>query len=911
MERATNSLNAFVLEFRQALSNFDIDQFKNATAYLTEAKLLDATSNISPELYCRYLDKVVENAEATTTNIDELEDFFSKIYKAASLDTKGITIMLRPDNDISKIRPDYLDTFVSEVNTSTQKILAGTMSDNEVRRKYVSGSYFEKLKKQLVNTTVVVKDVRDLMILDNPTPCAINNIFVQNNIIPFLRSYEQNVKDMVIIARNTKAKIYAGYEEIHSVMNSVNAMRDEGKVDAAKYNTFQLFIFNILRQFMNACAYISGMIIRKLAYYSYNVMSYSNLYNTIHNYFPDGELILHESVINADMGDIDDTTLLTSVVSGDLKIVIPHIQNAINKKQMELASLLSREFNVKMTYFEDLYADKYPYDTYPYVAANQTVIDIVNDLSNFANLVKDNAEDIVVDDVLEKTHLGETFTTRFSNVLSALVNINYYTAQAALTKNADGEVSMALYHDLTKFEKNAEIISTNVGKCYKYLEELIEYFGENKVGMDDVTYNEIKSILEQTMKNFKDYALILTKKLLERLENLTETLNDNIEVVDPSVVEPFVPYDYAVDSIQEAYNDIENAEKAIFESMLKDYNTLKAKKDRGVDVVYEEVTPAGGDNAKSGDVKTDAAQQNAAKETTTSTTTTTTAPTGDKKSAIQKFKDWVANILRKFKEKSVKISTKNNKWLASVKESILGLNTENTSITLASYGETTSDGISKDINAAISKINSITPDNLPNDLKGSKAQAELYLFPTIPAKIDKQDTFAARIKHFMTHGNTPKQNLLTYSGNDAKTKIGEMIGYCEGYAGAYEKLIADINKLTDAAAKKQAEIIDSMAAKKNVNESAMFEAQANEVKVDGKSVGNTEAKETVNAGGVITSVCREYTGAVLTAFEKKYLDYIKVLSKLAPKKEGAAPETTAETPKEGEAPAEGEGNATA
>ena len=106
------------------------------------------------------------------------------------------------------------------------------------------------------------------------------------------------------------------------------------------------------------------------------MMAYVNLYNMIYNYFPEGELILHESVIDGDLSDIDDSTLVQSIIDNDLNVIIPHIQNAIEKKKMELANILSKKYNRTILLNQKINSEKYPYDIYPYASANKTIADI-------------------------------------------------------------------------------------------------------------------------------------------------------------------------------------------------------------------------------------------------------------------------------------------------------------------------------------------------------------------------------------------------------------------------------------------------------------------------------------------------------------------------------------------------------
>ena len=211
------------------------------------------------------------------------------------------------------------------------------------------------------------------------------------------------------------------------------------------------------------------------------------------------------------------------------------------------------------------------------------------------------------------------------------------------------------------------------------------------------------------------------------------------------------------------------------------------------------------------------------------------------------------------------------------------MDTSKTTITLANYENLTSDKLASQINGASGKINSISPNSVPQELKGSSSKAELYLFSDIPETIGKETTFNARIIHYFTYGKDDKTKMTSYSGDDAKKKIEAMIGFCEGYSKMYDKVASDLDKLSKNAADKQMAILDVLG-EKNTNESTMFEANQNEVVQDGSSKSvNSDDKEKFRSSTVITSVIRDYTAAVLTVLEKKYLDYIKVLNKLAPK----------------------------
>ncbi len=894
-------VNQLVLEHKKDLSFYDIDNFIYAQSQMIGESVAQALLP-DPTKYCQYIDKIIGYADRVTMTPEALADFYSKVYKSPLINEKNITIPVQAMEDIEKIRPEYLSSVPMEFDKVIAQILKGTIKESEIRTKYVSGEYFNKLRKQIVKTSIPYNDVKDLMVNENPAVVSVTTTYIQSSIIPFLKSYNQNVKDLTVIAQNAKGRIINTCTEMNNSMNAISTLETSGKLDAKQLRMMTYFKYNMYRQYMNTCAYLVTLLIRKMKYYTFNIMSFINLYNTIYNYFPEGEYVLHEYVEGSEISDLDDSTLLNSVLNNGLNVILPYVQSAINRKRIQLSNLIAKRHNIQLNYQDMENDNKYPYDTHPYAAINNSVISIVNDLHNFE--VNSQDPNMIVDDVLAKSHLDTPFMSQYSDTLANTDSIDFYTAQGALIKDDDESVMMSLYSDLSAFEKNASSISNNIAKAYQYIEALAQKFEMNTNDLDDNTYNEYKSTLDDVMKNFKEYALYVTKKLLSRLENMIALMDDDTPDENPSDPTPEAPSNYANLSYQEAYDEICDLEKIVFESMLKTYYAKRKEKETGVKVIFEETGEAQADNANPS-VKTDANTQHTQNNANNNKTTTTTQSTETKESVVEKFKKWLQDLLNKFRDKSARLTGTNSKWLASVKADILGLDTSNTTISLAKYEGVDGQTLNGNIQSALNKINGINASSLPADLK-SKAKAETYIFSSIPSKVGNEDNFVARIKQFYTFGNTDKTTLVTYSGDDAKTKIANIIEFCEGYENTYKTVSSALDKLGQAASKKQQDIINALGTQaqattttttttsgnnnqaKPATESVITEAQTQAVNVNGSATGDSkENKEKISASSMITSVTREYTGAILTVLEKKYLDYIKVLSKLAPKKENA------------------------
>lgn len=888
-----DTLNSFILEFKENLTQYDIDNFINTEHFFLENSGDFLTSKITPFKCIPYLDRMNENLQSISNETQKFINFYSNVYKSLTLSDAGISIPVAQMEDISKIRPDYLLNIATEFDMKVRDIITKRVDSDTFMKDYTSENYYYKLKKQLVKTTVSHNDIRDLMVFDSPTIVKIDNLYVQNVIIPFLRSYDQSIKDISVLVMSTKAKINQSYNDLTNNFNAIKTINKS--LDIKTKEKIMLLYYNMYRAYLNACAYITAMIIRKSHYYAYNMMAYANLYNTIHDYFPDGEDILHESVIDADLKDIDDADLLISALHDNMNAILPYIHKNIGKAKMIIANIMTRKYNRPMNYLDDESFGEYQYDTAPYVALNKTIINIIKSLNMFEKFI--SSPDIIIDDILTRCEFDKTFVKTYENILTNIPNIEFYTVQMNSNLNNTGDVLLSVYNDISNFEKNITVISSNIYRVNKHLEELNDSLEINTVGYDNAYHSELTSVINTTIGNFKDYALEITKKLIERLNNLTDILDDT-DIVDIDSFNDVTPYNYSFDSFQEAFSELEMQEKNIFEKLLTEYHMEKMKKDTGINLLVEDVTPAQ-DGQTSSEVKTDAPEQHANNEGPSTNSTNSDNSQNNKSSgskiSIQKFIQFFKDLLEKFRGKSSKLTKTNDKWLASVKASILGLNTDKTTITIAKYEGTDEDSLNTAINGAINKINTVNVNSLPKELDGSggRKKAETYLFPNIPSKIGNETSFPALIKQFLIYGNSEKPQLVSYSGNDAKTVIQNMITYCENYSKFSSSISTKLDSLSKAAANEQEDIINSLGDKPK----ATNEASENTVTQNGSAVGQSkDDKSKTNASTLITGVARDYSAAVLTVIEKKYLDYIKVLNKLSPARQDKP--TTKEEPKE-------------
>lgn len=910
MDNGLRILNSFVVDHKRAETSFSQENFISNMKFFSEATTIDSkiiSQLYDSTIYGRYIAKAVDNLNAMKCiDYAYLDKFFSDVYTSAPLEGKGITIGLQDTSEIAKIRPEYLSSIPIFFDNYLKAILTGKKKKSDIDKEVLNGVFKDRLKRQLVKTTLIVNDTRDLMKIDSPNLVKVDEIFIANNIIPFIRAYSQEIDLLNRIAEQTIARIANANDDIKSSVDALNNMISSGKLDDDTIYKAKYFAFNMQSQYMSICAYISAMLIRKIAYYTYNMRAIQHLYNVIIAYFPEAEGILHESVLDGKLDDIDSTELLNSMIGDDLSIILPKIHDVVNRKKIEIANVAAKYMNTKLTAMDDINHHDGEYDNTPYLELCNTFDQIANQLHDFELAIKD--PDAVMDDILTNLGLDVSYVAKFTEIVNKARDTSAYDAM--LTNHMTDAAAKSLYNEISDFEKNASDISSKATKVYVYIQALEKAYDVNNGHLDNPTYVEAKEIIENIMSDYKDYCLSVARCIVNRLDNLSHVLIENFgderKIIEATVY-PSENVDFyeGVGFVAE-YDYILKESADTFTELMKDYKAMKAQRDRGVKLVYE----ADGDNGaqaqgtatgtnqnddassgKTADVHVDGTP-------TTKTETQANATNGNnnanKKGIIQSFLDWINKVKTKWLDKVKMLFSKHSGWLKRVRNKLADLDTNKVTISLADYSEVNENAIMGSINTATTKINSINADNLPNEVKNGRNTTQKFLFPNVPA-INGAKDFKETLSLYYIWGKNaksdPNQNkLTTYTGDAATTKINEMIEYCDAYFTMADKLGKQMDTLIKAAGDKQKAVNDSQ--KKDNTEQNQ----------------NQQNNDKTNLNRVLTDVCRDFMTGTMTACEKKYMDYMTVLKKISPESAEEHPDDkdkengqkTEEKPAEGE-----------
>lgn len=904
-------LNEFVLEHGKSINELDIHNYAVAASHVvTEGAVTALYANnliaVDPTLYTDYLNKTIQNMDTITANSEELDTFFSKTYTSLPLSNKKITIPMHSEEDISKIRPDYLMTYAQEADTLIKKIFNGTETLETIKKKLTNPEFVNKYKKQLVRTTVVVNDTRDLMVLDSPSLVVVDSIYIEHNLIPFVRTYPTNVDSLKNISFNCINMMSASARALNNTFAGANTVIKSGKVSGNMIRAVEYAMSMIHRLFLNLCAYISGMLIRKMSYYSYNIKSCLNLYNVIHASFPEMDRILHESVLDGKLGDIDDSDLFYSAVDGGLDIIKPHIQAAVGMKLNELTTMLADKYGRKVDDLNNSSIGLAPYSKSPYEKVNNTFVDISRMLHTFETEIR--GEDFVIDDVLTKSGLDETFISKFSGVLAEFEDTSNYVAEPSM------DTVLSLVNEVSHYEENIDSIVTNMGTINKYLETYSELIDDSVNLYDNATHKELVSVVETITGNYKDYVLFVSKKIISRLDNLTDALEDddvNVYQYETESADEKVT-DYEAELLYNEYAQNEQAAKAIMESINHEFQAAVSKSNRGLNIVFEADNNAqtgANTNNNSGTPNTTTGGAEVKSDNATANNTTTTANTNnnnpsnsskkvktpeEKQSLIDRivkaFTELMEKIFGKSDAKAKRVTTYFNYWMNMSNEKTKNKTLKDFMLNNLDYSgrylelyacekfNAPNPDVIQDIQTVTTKIKSINPSALPEEFKNNPTEDAIikYLFPMIPAKkppLAKDNSFGQRVRGFYINGKTDVK-IAVHGADNVKSSITKMIDFCSQYTPWKQSIDSALNNLKDAAASTATNLI---------NNDASAEVKTDEANTEGNNNNgkNNKKNNSANINTIITNLTGKYISAVLSVIEIKHTQYMTFIKAFA------------------------------
>lgn len=873
-----------------ALDTYDQSSFQ----LVQESLLSQAPTKMVTFIYSETLKKnqevmfsALENVTMVYVNRDDITNFFTKVYKAQILENTPLTTPLKNVNEIEELRPQYLDSLVDEIALNINGIINGTINSKDKIKPYIGDAYTTLLKKRTVKTTIPYDQDYKLLIRSSNkvVPCQVTEVFLTQTVLPFLKTYPETAKKLVVEVNKLNNALTRGFTNLSEYMKTYNDI-SQTRLSKDVWDLLSYYLFNVGRMFLDLANYATYMMVRRLNNYSFNVNSYLKLYQTILSYYPEGENILHESVLDGTLGDVDELVIVFDMLTGDNGI-FKTICKRILDSHMGDIEMRTKQIGSDREHSQlSIDIDEQDYDKTPY----QRIDDVLDTISNSLAVIDKNSRDefITIEDLKEKSGLDTNLDARFSGTLAGISDISVYTDEIYNIENGSSDVTKedvlyTIMNELEHFEENIDHIVTKIHGIFLIAKEMDEKFQANVNGeYDSPIIDEIRTFVRDFEVTYRDLVLLIVKKLFKRLDALDECANS---ITGSRNSPENISVDDETDFVQESVISIMEDNTELASYMTQQMNRVYKEKafEERYGVSYKVFLEADGDpqisqsggGDQAGNTQQPQAAQNVAKtqnaqnnqnqgtdqkqneKTDGKTSENPEDKKKDRKTMIDRMVEFFNNIIQKFTSACDRQFNINTNWLSKNKDGLLARKIRNMRINnVYIYDEGVVKRLPNDIQALITNINSLTDDKI-NTTENEKLDSLLFGFIQIRSDIPIRDKM---VQWYTTGANEMKTTEI--SNSQIEKRIPIMINYCEMF---YQNLYRDVSN----------KIENLMNAWKN-KATALTESETSKIYYINKQI-------------------KYYAGAVLNAIRDRNYAYLKILKAVAPKgKNNTAPENSGE-----------------
>ena len=846
--------------------NYLLDMEKKHCDYIVEGVNVPYPQLTIDTFPFKYLDESVQRLVSLCENLDELEDFYSKVYVSTKIADVPTSIPIMNIDEVSSIKPQYLEQFVGNASSLIERSINGKMSTSTLT-KLTDKEYAKNLRKQVVDSSfpnyisdseLVNHDTRVIYVAD------VN--FITRVILPFIRTMKVKLKGFIKESGRVKETITNCLTMVNEYIGTYNRLKGSNDVNEKKTN---MAIVAIIQVFFNISKYMIACFIRMTSSYSYNLQQYYKLKDNLMRYYPGGETtVLHESVLDG-INDFRDEDLVHSMINGNTDFL-----TAVNEKLYNTFYDYLCEENRsenKETFIEDI-----PYDKTPYDKIVMMFKTIFTSFQTFYDELQN--PDTPIQDIKEKSGLVIPFPEQFEGVINDIQSIDFYTSYEDATKK---DVYSSILNELK--ETNTAI--TNYGKIAKnifvHLKNIEDSIKENINNQyENIERNaETIELIHDVEKNYRDFLLTVSRAVLNRYNQLEDELT-NTDIKD-EVNEIF-------NSDANDYNEVSEAcrielmntlHKLEMDSLYKEFVERKDTKSFKGKIFYEATPPAqpagtpaaqpttgtlpDASSTKPADPK--AASATKVTVTDDNTETGSTSSGGGKtvnQDFIQKIIEKVKNFNKTIIDKILKVMETNKAnvdWLKNNKDGLIKRSYTNVSVNILPYDES-SDPLGK-LDTVVGVVHGLTKKVV---LQTKPADIEKLMFGSLNLQSvqmeNKEAAIGERLTQLLKIGKN-KLQTLPVKDSELGSKIPKMIEYCENYYGSFATQLQSKSKEVEAAMEL---FTKNMLAPD-----------------DGTPVaegGSLQSNVTTISSNMTTLV-----GAAINAAKDRANDYMTVLNALAPK----------------------------
>ena len=845
------------MEYEYAKNDMHIhNKIDNQLHNIMEASIIDGVYNKIPAITpITGAGKVAETIESITgiaaSNAADMMLFYNNI-KNADIDSKDITVLLFDNETIDAIRPQYLIAMANDIVANTTNIISGKIADGDVKN-LISTQSVNKYKRQFARTSFDENlELSALVKTFIPATVPITKQFIVGTIIPFFKKLDSNINDM----NREAGSLINAISTADNILNTAITAFNVSTISPAALS----YIVMSIKNYADARSYIMFLSLRKVGVVLSTLTSFINIKAVLMKKFPEGTLILHESVYDGDFKYVDDYTLFKSMVTDSGQLInmatTSKIDYITGKYGIRLSETAPSETENSMDPLKDIF------------------VSINTKLSDFVNGVKAN---MTFDECQDKSGLTASFVSSYDMIVSAFISTS---ADAPVAP----DLKEILFKELSSYGTNFNKVCGTASEAYHNMLDVEKELNQ-MMTMSDMSKETIQECIDFMVivdKQFKDMCVRVYRATITRFDYIDTTLESECERIETSSTDgttSFVVHDiYDMDYVIECMNDdIDSTRDLFYESYSNrvfEYEKRKAYMLRREYVLLE------ADNADADSTKVQPE------------TTVKKSSIGDKvRALIQRIIDFINKICETIMSRATKMMADTTSWYtAEAKKKLETMDFSSIELKIAAYNIGVEDSVTIASAAINSYISALNNDSISKLTVASASDMLRKAVPSLPLDgpiSDNRKSVGTSIENYFKYKlfKVPGNSPVTISGDELKKTVGDMIKYVDGYSERITKFSSAMKQITNTMKSKFNTF--------NVTESVITEADEEKPTSDTATVtqktsamgttattGDTTKSSADRAISEIGIAIQVFESGVANALEGRNTAYLSALRKI-------------------------------
>lgn len=774
-----------------------------------------------------------------------LESFYSEIYTRKDfLNNPAISIAILNANEVGEIKPQYLKRFLEECFYLIDETINSDKSDTEV--KVITEKMLHTLKRNVVVTSMPeYAKSKDFVTFNNRTVREVNQQYIQNHILPFLRTTLQEIENTDKVIKELTSIMLEGGKELSLYNETVNRLYKENKIKNPN-RAFQI-LFSCINIYLDASKYIISHLLRKMYIHISITKEYTSLKDALSKMF--GYDSINESV--------DENDPILSILNKTYNYYYKDALNMIGGNESKLNESISNS----------------PYQQDIFFKYHKIIKEINKSIDTLA--LNSCDEEYSIEDLKSMSNLTG-MVDRYKPIINSTENISMYTN--AELKPYDIRVVIIKELDYAKkfFSKSDSVIDSILGKINKINDDIStnkdNVYGNierNKEEVDLLSniYNDIKFIKGE----INDTYILRISKFDNHLSVYKNPGNISLEYVEESYLESAANASIDIQNIIQKY-EVSNTFNIVESALLKDKVSsdpiIFVEADQPVDN-QNNTNNSNSNNTQNTNNQTNNTNKpnnnnqnsNDANKPKQDTKPTVSDNSNTNDSNNKSFKDTITAIFNKIKEFANNLKDKLSNAIAKLKGNLEWLNKNEEALRNRSYNNVSVDILPYNNSVKYVELIDICTNVFQNDIKperianGSTSEEKIEAMIRTKLRLNKDNTKIGEKILISLKSSGSGIKTQTFSNGRLAQEIGVMIDFCKYYYDGFENdFKSAVDRLTDA--------VNTL--ENNVNN---FE------KTD-------KAVPLLQYAGTLSNTV---TGTILEVARDRANDYMKVLNELLPK----------------------------